>query len=212
MAAVLSVLLAILVGYLLGSVPVAALVSRRRGVDIFSAGTGLAGAANVYRNVGRFHGSVVFIGDASKGILTVFAAHRLGVEGTMVLLPAAAALAGHWRSVFNGFRGGDGLSTLLGITVAALPLLALPVIFVGLSAAGIAVYTGRHASLWGGGAGYGVMAAVAPFSQEKIALTLGIVMLALMVLAHGIMGYRRRRWDNGPMDLGEEVQFDSPGP
>lgn len=202
----LSLLLAILIGYLLGSIPVATLVSRRRGVDIFSTGTGLAGAANVYRTVGRFHGTFVLAGDAAKGVLTVFVAQRLGVEGVLALLPAVAALAGHWRSLFNGFRGGDGVSTLLGITLASLPVLSLPVIGVGIIMAGFARVTHRHAAIWGGGSGYGLLLVMAPFFPDRIATILGIWLLALMVLAHAIVGYRRRRWDPDFDDIADEAQ------
>ena len=193
-ATALSMLLAMLVAYLLGSIPVATLVSRHRGVDISSAGTGLAGAANVLRTVGRGHGAVVFLGDAAKGILAIIAARRLGIEGDLVLLPAFTALAGHWRSIFNGFRGGDGLSTLVGIIVASLSLWAAAAIAFGVFTAFIARLRGRHGSLWGGFAAYGAIVAAAPFIGEDLSMVLGIVALGLMVLAHGMVGHRRRRW------------------
>ena len=171
----------------------AALVSRRRGVDIFSTGTGLAGAANVARSVGRWSGVIVFMGDAAKGMLTIMAAYRLGLEGGMVLLPAVAALAGHWRSVFTRFRGGDGLSTLVGITVAVLPIYGLLTVLTGGVVALIARGTGHHASLWGGTAGYGFLLLRLPMSEQNTILVLGLVLLALMVLAHGMLRHYRQR-------------------
>lgn len=170
----------------------AALVTRRRHMDIFSTGTGLAGAANVFRSVGPMHGMVVFAGDAAKGMLTIAAAYRLGIEGELVLIPAMAALAGHWRSVFSHFRGGDGLSTLVGITVAVLSVYSLFPIVAGGIVATIARGTGHHGSLWGGTAGYSLLLLRSPMSGENIALVLGVVMLALMVLAHGVINNRRR--------------------
>ena len=107
-----SLLLAIAVGYLLGAVPVAALVSRSRGVDIFAAGTRWAGAANVFRQVGHKAGIIVFLGDFAKGALVIIIATRLGLEAHMLLLPAMLALVGHWRSVFTRFKGGDGILRL----------------------------------------------------------------------------------------------------
>ena len=80
-------LIAVLLGYLLGSIPVAYQVSRRRGVDIFARGTGLPGAANVYRAVGHKSGGLVFAGDLAKGALAIIVADRLGLEGVWVLLP-----------------------------------------------------------------------------------------------------------------------------
>ena len=188
-----SLLLAILIGYLLGSIPVAVLVSRRHGVDIFSAGTGLAGAANVSRTVGRWNGMAVAWIDAAKGILAVMAAHRLGIQGEMILLPAMAALAGHWRSVFTRFRGGDGLATLVGITVAVLPIYGTLVVVTGGLVSVIARGTGHHPTLWGGTAGYSVLLLRSPLSGENTIVVLGIVTLALMVLIHGVVGHRRRR-------------------
>ncbi len=188
-----NLILAMLFGFLLGSIPLAMLFSRIQGVDIFSAGTGLAGAANVYRNVGPVSGGLVFAGDMAKGVLAVTVAHRLGLEGEIVLLPALAALAGHWRSIFTKFRGGDGLSTLLGITMAMVPLYGVLAVVTGGTVGLIARGTGHHASLWGGTAGYGFLLVRAPEASVEISVVLGVVLLALLVLAHSVTGHRRRR-------------------
>ena len=115
-------LLAIAIGYLVGAVPIADQLGRRHGVDIFSEGTGLAGASNVRRYVGNWSALFVLLGDLSKGVLAVLAGRWLGVEGSWILLPAAAAIIGHWRSVFSGFRGGDGNATLGGVLIALFQL------------------------------------------------------------------------------------------
>lgn len=188
-----NLILAIILGFFLGSIPLAMLLSRIQGVDIFSTGTGLAGAANVYRNVGPVSGALVFAGDTVKGVLTVTVAHRLGLEGEVVLLPALAALVGHWRSVFTKFRGGDGLSTLLGITMAMIPIYGVLAVLTGGTVAFIARGMGHHASLWGGTAGYGFLLVRAPVTSVGVSLVLGVVLLALLVLAHGVVGHRRRR-------------------
>ena len=201
------VLLSILLGYLLGSIPVAAMITRRRQLDIFSIGTGLPGAANVFRNVGHRAGALVTAGDAAKGALAIAVASRLGIEGVWILLPGVAAIAGHWRSIFTGFRGGDGVATLLGISLVAMPTY-------GLVAFGVAFLVGLwllwlhrapHPSLWSGIAGYGVLLSLSLFSGIDIMLALGIVTLALMVLAHAIIGHRRRRSNQ------ELLEFPKPG-
>ncbi len=184
--------LSILAAYLIGSIPIAALVSRIRGVDIFSTGTGLAGAANVLRNVGYIAGLVVFTGDALKGILAIVVASWLGISGEAILIPAFATLAGHWKPFLTKFRGGDGLSPLVGITIAVIPLFGLLAVVTGGAVAGIANLAGRHASVWGGIAGYGFLLVQTPFTPVDIAMVLGIVALALMVMTHGIIGHRRR--------------------
>ena len=191
-ASVTELALSILAAYLIGSVPIAALVSRIRGVDIFSTGTGLAGAANVLRNVGYVEGLVVFTGDALKGILAIVVASWLGISGEAILIPAFATLAGHWKPFLTKFRGGDGLSPLVGITIAVVPLFGLLAVVTGGAVAGIANLAGRHASVWGGIAGYGFLLVQAPFTQVDITTVLGIVALALAVMTHGIIGHRRR--------------------
>ena len=184
--------LSILAAYLIGSIPIAALVSRIRGVDIFSTGTGLAGAANVLRNVGYIEGLIVFTGDALKGMLSIFLASWLGISGEAILIPALVTLAGHWKPLFTKFRGGDGLSPLVGITIAVMPVYGLLAVVTGGAVAGIANLAGRHASVWGGIAGYGFLLVQAPFTQVDFTTVLGIVALALMVMTHGIIGHRRR--------------------
>ena len=63
------VLAAALVGYLLGSIPFAYLVARLKGIDIFATGSRRAGAANVFWQVGRRRGMLVFACDVVKGAL-----------------------------------------------------------------------------------------------------------------------------------------------
>ena len=185
-------ILATLLGYLLGSIPLAALVSRRRGVDIFSTGTRLAGAANVVRSVGFWHGGVVFWGDVAKGILTVVVSDRLGVDGAEILLPGMAALVGHWRSVFTHFRGGDGLATLVGITMALLPPFTFWLaVLTGTIVMFIARASGHHPTLWGGTASYSFLLFRAIVFGDSVALIMVVVVLALLVLAHGVVGHLR---------------------
>ena len=184
--------LSVFTGYLLGSIPIAVLVSRLRRVDIFTTGSGLAGAANVFRNVGHFHGILVFSGDIAKGVLAMMIPYQLGLEGAWILLPAVATLTGHWRSVFTGFRGGDGLSTLVGITLAIMPVYAIIGLAIGVTVAFIARWTGHHPSLWGGGVAYGWILVLGIISSgENATLMLGVVLLALLVLTHGVVGHHR---------------------
>ena len=98
-------LASILVGYLLGSIPFAYVAGRFRGVDIFSTGSRTAGTANVFWNIGRRTGTVVFAGDVAKGAAAVVIAQLLDVSGPMVLLAGAASILGHWKSVFSGIPG-----------------------------------------------------------------------------------------------------------
>jgi len=68
---IVSTVIFLVLGYALGSVPVAYLVARSRGVDVFNVGTGNPGAANVFRKVGRGAGVAVVLGDAGKSVIPV---------------------------------------------------------------------------------------------------------------------------------------------
>jgi glycerol-3-phosphate acyltransferase PlsY len=189
----LSILLSMLVAYLLGAIPIAMLVSRYNHVDIFLTGTGLPGAANVYRNVGHKQGVVVFVGDAAKGTLGIVCANQMGVDGGWVFLAAVGTLGGHWKPVFTNFKGGDGLSSLMGITLAMMPIYGSAALATGIVGAAIAKTRGHHASLWGGSIVYGLILVrvIAPAGQSII-MPLGLVALAIVVLCHGVIGHRRR--------------------
>lgn len=188
-------LLAIVSGYLLGSIPFAALVSWRRNVDIFSKGSRLAGAGNVFYEVGHLPGIIVFSGDFAKGLVAISVANGLGLEGNLILLPAFATIAGHWLPLFARFRGGDGVSPLMGITVAMFPVLGILAIATALVVARIARGTGHHPTLWGGTAGYGFLL-IRSSAAENSTLVVAIVLLALVVLVRSVIGHRRRDTDS----------------
>ena len=113
--------IAVIVGYLLGSIPFAHLMARRKGIDIGSTDTRIAGTANVFRQVGRRSGAVVFMGDAGKGAAAIVFANALGIDTPLALLALAAALAGHAFPLLGLTRwpSGAGLATLSGGGAAA---------------------------------------------------------------------------------------------
>ena len=129
-------LLGVLVmGYLLGSIPFALVAAKNRGVDIFTTGSTLAGAANVFWHIGHRTGALVLAGDVAKGSAAVIAAGMLDLSPAALLLAGGAAILGHWKSVFAGFRGGDGMATLIGVTIALEPVLSALALVVGLMVA-----------------------------------------------------------------------------
>ena len=87
-------MLAVLIGYLAGSVPFAYLLARRRGIDVRVAGSGNVGAANVLRTTGPWRGVIVMALDMSKGIAAVALANLLGGTSAMAV-GGAAAIVGH---------------------------------------------------------------------------------------------------------------------
>jgi glycerol-3-phosphate acyltransferase PlsY len=117
--------LAVLGGYLLGSLPFGYWVPLLvRGEDIRTLGSGNVGASNVFRVYGRSLGVPVALLDIAKG----FAAAALGLwaGGALVgVLAAAAAMLGHARPVFLRFqKGGKMVATAGGATFALAPLVA----------------------------------------------------------------------------------------
>ena len=117
--------LAILGGYLLGSLPFGYWVPLvLRGEDVRTKGSGNVGASNVFRVYGRSLGIPVALLDVAKG----FAAASLGLwaGGALVgVLAGSAAMIGHARPVFMRFqRGGKMVATAGGATLALAPLVA----------------------------------------------------------------------------------------
>ena len=119
---------ALVAGYLLGSIPVALLVGRARGVDLREVGDGNPGAWNALEQFGARGAAPVFAGDALKGLAAGSTGLALG--GTWVAYAAvAAAMVGHAFPLFASFRGGKSVMTFVGGAFVLSPLaavLALP--------------------------------------------------------------------------------------
>ena len=113
---------ALLLSYLLGSIPAAAWVARARGVDIRTVGSGNSGATNVLRSVGRGPALAVAVFDILKGALAVVIARALGLDPLWSALCGLAAVIGHNYSPFLGFRGGKGVATSFGTLAVIDPL------------------------------------------------------------------------------------------
>jgi glycerol-3-phosphate acyltransferase PlsY len=134
-------LIALVVAYLLGSIPVGYLLVRFiRKEDIREKGSGNIGATNVLRSGSKKLGAATFILDAAKGYIAVMAASFIfssaaplpNTDGlASVIAPSAATLAalfavlGHLFPVWLGFKGGKGVATSLGVFLALIPLTAL---------------------------------------------------------------------------------------
>jgi len=115
-------ILSIIIGYLLGSIPTAYIVSRlRKGIDIRTVGSGNMGGANVMREIGTHEGVFVGLFDIAKGAVAILIAQALNVSELWVLGTGFAALVGHNFPVFAGFRGGRGSATCIGIFLVLAP-------------------------------------------------------------------------------------------
>lgn len=119
---------ALAVGYLIGGVLFAAVVSRRfHRLDIRSVGSGNPGFTNVYRVLGRRAGVMTLAGDLGKGSVAAALGRWVVPElfgGDGVALGALAglgAILGHMFPPYFRFRGGKGVATAAGAFVCVLP-------------------------------------------------------------------------------------------
>jgi acyl phosphate:glycerol-3-phosphate acyltransferase len=119
--------LAVVLAYIIGSVPAAYLAGRSRGIDLRRFGSGNLGATNVVRTLGWKVGLLVFAVDVAKGALPVLLLPRW-IEGrgsteVVAILCGVAAILGHFRPVFLKFgKGGKGVATATGVFFALAPL------------------------------------------------------------------------------------------
>ena len=119
-----TVLLALLAGYLLGSIPFGLLLARLGGKgDIREIGSGNIGATNVLRTGSKGLAAATLLLDAAKGAAAVLLAQRLWLDA--VNFAAAGAMIGHLYPVWLRFKGGKGVATFLGVLAPLLPVAAL---------------------------------------------------------------------------------------
>jgi glycerol-3-phosphate acyltransferase PlsY len=108
---------AVLMGYLIGSIPFGLLISLvSTGTDIRQVGSGKTGTTNVLRASGRKAAALALVLDMAKGAVPVLLARLIFGSNYQIaqLLAALAAIAGHSWSVFLKFKGGRGVATFLG--------------------------------------------------------------------------------------------------
>ena len=127
------------VGYAVGSFPSGYLAGKLSGVDIRQHGSGNIGATNVLRVIGKPWGIAVFLADALKGFLAVWASSVLVARNgatdysdLYAILAGAACVIGHSFPIWLGFRGGKGVATSAGVIFGILPIAALTIFLVWL--------------------------------------------------------------------------------
>lgn len=148
----------LVVAYLLGATPTGYLAGKwLQGIDLREQGSGSTGATNVLRNLGLGAFVVVLLVDVAKGAAAILFAlwfypwlHTpLAPAGSDMLTPWAvclaglAALVGHSRSIWLGFKGGKSVAAGLGVLLA----MAWPAGLGGLAVFGVAVAITRRVSL-----------------------------------------------------------------
>ena len=121
----LSLVVAVIVGYLIGAFPSGVVVGRIAGRDPRTSGSGRTGTTNALRSLGMRWAATVAVLDLAKGVLAVLAGNAIGPEPWAGALAAVAAVIGHVWSVFIGFKGGRGVATGGGAMLVLSPLAVL---------------------------------------------------------------------------------------
>ena len=125
------IIYALVLGYLLGSIPFGLLLTRLAGKgDLRALGSGNIGATNVLRTGSKWLAALTLVLDVLKGTAAVAIAYRLfayELEGVPpeVRAAAAGAVIGHMYPVWLKFRGGKGVATFLGVLLPIFPAAAL---------------------------------------------------------------------------------------
>jgi acyl phosphate:glycerol-3-phosphate acyltransferase len=174
----------VVAAYLLGTLPSALFVARRRGHDPTVEGSLNPGASNVYRLAGRAAGAIVLMVDVSKGLAATLAGLAAGGR-TLALAAGIAAVLGHIAPVTRRFRGGKGVATAGGMALVLWPVAsaALAIAFL------VVVATVRIASVGSLVVAAGLPLAVA-LIERPVEEIVGAGLVAVLVIArhHGNIG------------------------
>ncbi|MGO4682693.1 glycerol-3-phosphate 1-O-acyltransferase PlsY [Hyphomicrobium sp. 2TAF46] len=187
---------ALVIGYLLGSIPFGLLLTRAAGLgDIRQIGSGNIGATNVLRTGNKGLAAATLLLDAAKGAVAVWIA-RYYLGETPAMLAGLAAFIGHIFPVWLGFKGGKGVATYLGVLAALAWQCAL--VFAGLWLAVAAVT--RISSL---------AAIIATIASPVAAWVLGDADLAAVVALMSLIILIKHRANIERLMAGEEPRIGS---
>ncbi len=170
-------ILAVALAYLVGSVPFAFLLARRRGIDLRRVGSGNVGASNVLRTTGVANAVAAMCLDGAKGWMAVIVAQRLTVGDATAVAAGVASIVGHVYPVWLGFRGGKGVATATGVFVVLAPL----ALAIASSVFVLAVWVTRYVSV-GSLAGAITLVVATAASDVPAAVAVGAVVSALVVV------------------------------
>ena len=175
--------LAVGLGYLLGCSHMAYYISRRKKLDIRSAGSGNLGASNTTVLFGWGSGVLVALHDIGKAVLAVWLAKLLFPQLEYVgAVAGVACVVGHIFPFWLSFRGGKGLASFFGMTLAVSWKLAVLVAVVIVVATLLTdfIYVGALSSIL-----------VAPI---YVGLTQSWILAAILAIASAVMF--QRHWEN----------------
>ena len=186
-------IIAAVVGYLLGSLPFGWLVARANGVNIFEVGSKSSGSTNVRRVLGNGPGNLVLILDTAKGAAAALAPYgwRLVSGGPgggfgppeysyIALASVVGAILGHSFSCFTKFRGGKGVATGAGGFIVLFP----PGALVAVTVWGAAVALTRYVSLGSMLAAVSLPASAFFLHRSPLLVGASVAIAAFVVIRH----------------------------
>jgi acyl phosphate:glycerol-3-phosphate acyltransferase len=136
----MTLLAALVIGYLLGSIPFGVLLTKAMGAeDLRSIGSGNIGATNVLRTGRKGLAAATLLGDMLKGTCAVWIGWRSGMDAAM--MAGTGAFLGHLFPVWLRFKGGKGVATFLGCLLGLKPVVALIFAVIWLGSAAISRYS-----------------------------------------------------------------------
>ncbi|MBZ0164015.1 MAG: glycerol-3-phosphate 1-O-acyltransferase PlsY [Notoacmeibacter sp.] len=194
---------ALVLGYLCGSIPFGLLITRAAGLgDVRTIGSGNIGATNVLRAGNRTLAALTLLADALKGALPVLVMLWLATRYGWSILPAMAAglgaFLGHLYPVWIGFKGGKGVATYLGVLIAMSwqGAVAFAVVWLGMA------LVFRFSSL---------AALTAAVTVPLVLLRLGMVPLAILFAAMSVIIFIKHRANISRLLSGTESRIGSKG-
>ena len=175
-------LLAVVLAYLLGSIPFAVVSSRIFGLaDPRSYGSKNPGATNVLRSGNKAAAALTLLGDLAKGWLAVFAARAYGpaygFNPDFIGLVALAVFFGHLYPAFLNFKGGKGVATAAGVLLALDPRLGVVTLGVWLSVAFVLRYSSLAALV---AATAAPLVAFLLWGDDALVVAVGVMSMALI--------------------------------
>ena len=173
----MNAVLAVTLGYFVGSIPFAYLLSRQRGIDLRRAGSGNVGASNVLRTTGVQAAVLAMALDGAKGTLAVLVAQLLSGGLVTTVAAALASVVGHAYPVWLRFRGGKGVATAAG----AFAVLAPEALGIASGVFVIAVMVTRFISV-GSIAGALTLVLVAAISDVPAVVAIGATASTLIII------------------------------
>jgi len=169
--------LVMVIGYLLGSIPFGLLLTRMAGAgDLRAIGSGNIGATNVLRTGRKGLAVATLLLDGAKGALAVWIGSRVLPETGGAALCGLLAFIGHCYPVWLRFRGGKGVATMLGVSLALSWIIGLVFAIVWLGALALS----RMSSV--GGLAAAISAPLAAWATGRADLLMPLAAMAVLLV------------------------------